>query len=220
MSLHTRRNSTFSSQTIEENAILDTSGQRLHNFSYKQSLKSAVTDNAEEDLAVLKPTDSDSDTEIEGGDKDLQSQSIAVEPEEVAQEGATENMPLQMQANTLVRPKSPMLKREDWQGKNQSHKLDTIFDSINKLYTVCDQVAQRIHPLEVAVFDKNDGILPQLKSLVDYAKDSDARVDSIAKQNLQLREELEIVKGVIHKQAKQITALQGKQAHQTARSNV
>lgn len=219
-----RRASTINSpQTIEENSELDISNYsnchyRLRNPSYKHSIKTNIDMDNTELKKALKPvvsgseSDNDSDsTEQVAAVKDIQLEVANLDRD-------TAEMPLKAQTNTLVRPKSPMLSREDWQGKNHSHKLDTIFDSINKLYTVYDQVAQRIHPLEVAVFDKTDGILPQLQGLANYAKESDTRVDSLMKENVGLREELEIVKGILHKQSKQISALQGKQAHQTARS--
>lgn len=127
-------------------------------------------------------------------------------------------MPLKKQTNRLSQPTLQMISKEGWRGKNTAHKLDTVFESINKLYNVYDQVSKRIHPLEVAVFDTTDGILPQVQSLATYAKESDARVDSLMKESTALREELEVVKGILYKQSKQITAIQGKQVDQTARS--
>lgn len=203
-----RNRSVNSPQTIDEQSEMEIV-HHLRNPSYKHSLKSNLDlDNTEVKMA-LKPAESDPESEEES--KDTVPKELSGEvPENRANH--TE-MPVKPLVNNLVRPRSPMLKREDWQGKNQSHKLDSVFDSINKLYLVYDQVAQRIHPLEVAVFDKTDGILPQLQGLANYAKDSDSRVDLLIKENNNLREELEVVKGILHKQSKQITALQGKQAN-------
>lgn len=193
-------------QTIEEAPEMQ-SGYRLRNPSYKLSLKEN-TDNNMETKEALKEIIQDCDNEVEA---------VLDEEQEVAAGTSTE-MPCTPQVNRLTRPTSPLLRMEEWQGKNHSHKLDSVFDSINKLYNVYHNVAQRIQPLEVAVFDQKDGILPQVRSLADYAKDADSRVDNLIKENASLREEIDVVKGVLHKQSKQIAALQGKQAHQTARS--
>lgn len=213
-----RRMSISSQQTIDEDLELDTSAvaHRLRNPSYKHSIK-ASTDTNLRDLRgikmALRPAESDSD---EG--ESQESQGAGKQDTESPLTTNFAEMPLKLQPNTLTTPRSPMLKKEDWQGKNQSHKLDSVFDSINKLYSVYEQVSQRIQPLEIAIFDKTDGILPQLQGLADYAKEADTRVDSLMKENISLKEELEVVKGILHKQSKQITALQGRQAHQTARS--
>lgn len=220
-----RRISINSPQTIEEDAELNTTGYRLRNPLYKHSLKSTVDlDNTDVKMA-LKPAESSSDSEE---DKEIQANGCESAEGTPAQEGeentakelaATGNtMPLKTQPNRLLQPNLQMISNEDWKGKNHTHKLDTVFESINKLYVVYEQVSQRIHPLEVAVFDKTDGILPQLQSLADYAKESDTRVDSLMKENANLKEELEVVKGLLYKQSKQISAIQGRQTNQMARS--
>lgn len=117
----------------------------------------------------------------------------------------------------IIRPRV-LLKKEDWQGKNNNHKLDSVLGAVNKLYMMHEQVKQRLVPLEIAVFDKESGILPQLSQIVGHAKSTDTKYEDLQAENLQLREELEIVKGVVTKQGKQIEALQYKQADQTARS--
>lgn len=111
-----------------------------------------------------------------------------------------------------------MLKKEDWQGKNMTHKLDTVFESINKLYDVYHRVNNRFKPIEFAVFDKADGVLPQMAQIVDHAKTVDQRFEDLTAENAQLRDELDIVKGLVHKQSKQIDSLQHKLADQIARS--
>lgn len=111
-----------------------------------------------------------------------------------------------------------LLHKEEWHGKNTAFKLDSVHDAVNKMYNMHLQCLQRIKPLEYAVFDPEGGILPQLTKFTSYAKDSTAKQSSIEAENAQLRDEMEIVKGVISKQSKQIATLQKKLADQTARS--
>lgn len=112
----------------------------------------------------------------------------------------------------------PMIRKEDWQGKNNATKLDSVFEAVNKMYAFHQQYTNRLKPLEYAVFHKTDGILPQLGKITTHAKDSEQNFSRLIAENLKLRDELEIVKGVVHKQGKQIHVLQHRLADQTARS--
>lgn len=112
----------------------------------------------------------------------------------------------------------PMIRKEDWTGKNHTAKLDTIFEAVNKMYALHQQYTNRIKPLEYAVFDNEGGILPQLTKVTSHAQDVETRYSKLVSENLQLRDELEIIKGVVHKQGKQISVLQTKLADQVARS--
>lgn len=111
-----------------------------------------------------------------------------------------------------------MIRKEDWQGKGTTHKLDSICDSINKLYEIYHSVNKRIKPIEYAVFDEEDGMLPQITQIVNHVKEDDTKFTDIIAENVKLRDEMEIVKGLLQKQSKQISALQGKLADQIARS--
>lgn len=117
----------------------------------------------------------------------------------------------------IVKPKM-LIRKEDWQKKTQAVKLDTVFEAVNKMYAVQEQFLNRIKPLEYAVFDKDDGILPQLSKMATCTKEAGTRQNDLEADNKQLREELEIVKGVVSKQGKQIHVLQSKLADQIARS--
>lgn len=205
------RSAIASPQTIEENSELDLTGYRLRNPSYKHSLEANVEINDTQLRTALKPVD-DSEDESDDTAQELEKDSSS------SQKVVRDNMPLQPQSTLCDSHQPLLLRKEDWSGKNNTHKLDMVFESINKLYAVYDQVAKKIQPLNVAVFDTDDGILPQLQNLADYAKGADSRVDHLMKENNSLREELEVVKGILHKQAKQISTLQSRQVQQTARS--
>lgn len=117
----------------------------------------------------------------------------------------------------IISPKI-LIRKEDWQGKSSTVKLDTVFESINKMYAVQQKYHDRLKPLEYAVFHKEDGILPQLSKIASFAEDAGTKQSDLTADNLQLREELEIVKGVVSKQGKQIASLQNRLADQVARS--
>lgn len=210
-----------SQQTIEEDSELDISqyNTRLRNPSYKHSLKANI--DVDMDNTMMKKVLGSVESQGPSDEEQAQIAEGKSQESEVFKEGTAQpaiNMPLQPQANSLITPTDSGLSKEEWRGKNHTHKLDAVFESINKLYNAYDQVSQRLQPLEVAVFDKSDGILPQLQGLANYAKDSDTRVDALIKENASLKDELELVKGLLYKQSKQISALQGKQINQVARS--
>lgn len=117
----------------------------------------------------------------------------------------------------IIKPKM-LIRKEDWHRKSQAVKLDTIFEAVNKMYAVHEEYQNRLKPLEFAVFDKDQGILPQLSKMASCAKDAGSKQNDLEADNKQLREELEIVKGMVSKQGKQIQKLQGKLADQTARA--
>lgn len=115
-------------------------------------------------------------------------------------------------------PPRVLLKKEELEKKNNPGKFDAIFDSVNKLYNMYAQVTARTKALEFPVFDKEDGILPQLHGLATHAKDAGDKQELITKEVVELWEELDIAKGLIQKQNKQIKALRTKQVDLIARS--
>lgn len=110
-----------------------------------------------------------------------------------------------------------LLRKEDWQGKTTAFKLDSIFEAVNRMYSYHAQCMEKIKPLEYAVFDAEGGILPQLTKITTHAQSVTDKQSTLEAENAQLRDEMELVKGVITKQRKQIASLQNKLADQTAR---
>lgn len=117
----------------------------------------------------------------------------------------------------LLPPKF-LLRKEDFEKKNNTNKIDAVFEAVNKLYNHHAQVSARTKSLEYAVFDQEDGILPQLNGVATFAKSAQDKQDLLTKEVLALREELDIAKGLIQKQSKQIKELKAKQVDLTARS--
>lgn len=162
---------------------------RLRNYSYKEATNTPTKGNYQRSAKTL---------------------SICEEAEDIDEDSELGSL------EEIVIPN--MLKKEEWQGKGTTHKLDAVFDSINKLYNIYHRVNSRLKPIEMAVFHKEDGMLPQMAQIVEHAKTVDQRLTNITEENIKLRDELEIVKGLVHKQSKQISTLQSKLADQVARS--
>lgn len=136
-------------------------------------------------------------------------QSLAVETTaEIDEMGSIED---------LLPPKF-LLKKEEFDKKNTSNKLDSIFESVNKLYNMYAQVTARTKALEFAVFDEEDGVLPQLQGLASHAKEAGDKQKLLTREVIELREELEITKGIVFKQSKQLKALKLKQTDLISRS--
>lgn len=117
----------------------------------------------------------------------------------------------------LLPPKF-LLKKEEFEKKNTNNKLDSVFEAVNNLYSMYAQVEAKMKPLNYAVFDGEGGILPQIQEIVAHTKEKDKKLDLLTAEVIQLREELDITKGLVHKQSKQISALRGKQTDLIARS--
>lgn len=115
-----------------------------------------------------------------------------------------------------------LIPRDEFSKKSQAQKLDSVAEAINKMYQKMNEVTQRlenkISPVEDAVFQQDTGMLSQMETLVDNAKSVDSRIQSLAEENLQLRDELDIIKGIVHKIAKQCDSSSGKINQLVARS--
>lgn len=76
-------------------------------------------------------------------------------------------------------------------------------DAINKLYEKMNQMSEglekKISPIKSVIYDDPDGILPQMSCLVEGVKSADERIQSIYEENLQLRDEVDTLKGIVHK---------------------
>lgn len=167
-------------------------GYRLRNHSYQQSVGGELT------------------TMHKSGEPNgkYQKKYLTTTEEDLDEMGSLED---------LLPPKV-LLKKQELEKKNNPGKFDAIFDSVNKLYNMHAQVTARMKSLEFAVFDKDDGIPPQLQGLAVHAKDAGDKQELITKEVLELREELDIAKGLIQKQNKQIKALKSRQVDLIARS--
>lgn len=133
------------------------------------------------------------------------------EPEPADDNSSLSNQAKEMEYKYIIR-------KEDFEKKSTSAKLDAVFVAVNKLHEMNDRVSKQLEPLQFAVFNKEEGILPQLESIANHAEDHETRFQALLRENIAIREELEVVKGIMDKQAKQIATLQTKQADQTARS--
>lgn len=174
----------------------DESGYRLRRNSYRQSIVSS----AEVQAPQIPDTISEEDTTV----KSLESNT----DKDVDEMGSIEN---------LLPPKV-LLRREDFEKKTNPNKMEAVFDAINRLHSMHLQTSAKIKDLEYAVFDEDSGVLPQLKAVAEHAKGSDDQMKIVTAELIELREELEISKRIIHKQSKQIETLKNKQADLTARS--
>lgn len=132
----------------------------------------------------------------------------AIEQEDLDEMGSIED----------ILPPKFLLKKEEFDKKNHTNKLDNVFEAVNKLYNMHISVQTRVKSLEFAVFDEQDGILPQLQGIAEHAKGAQSKQDIMTKEMVAMREELEIAKGLIHKQSNQIRLLQARQADIVARS--
>lgn len=101
-----------------------------------------------------------------------------------------------------------LISKDDFSKKNTGAKLDSVAEAINKMYGAMHQMnsklEEKILPMEHAVFDEEEGILPQMKHLVEHAKSADGRIQDIHEENLQLRDEVDVLKGIIHKLSNKI----------------
>lgn len=107
-----------------------------------------------------------------------------------------------------------LISKEEFAKKTTNLKLDAVAEAINKIYMKMSEDSQKVDeklkPMREALFDENAGILPQMEAIVDHVKGVDDRIQILTEENLQLRDELDILKGVVHKIANQVQNADGK----------
>lgn len=115
--------------------------------------------------------------------------------------------------STLIEGDS-LIQKEEFSKRNTAQKLDSVADAINKMYQkmneVTDRLERKIRPVEDAVFNTDMGMLPQLETMVDHATSVDERIQTLSEENLQLRDELDLLKGIVHKVVNQMDGANGK----------
>lgn len=180
---------------------------RLRNYSYQQGITAAVSTTTTTTTTTNATVPAVSLTQLAGNN---------IKP--VKRGGIGEDTVDEMGSIEDLLPPKFLLKKEDFDKKNNTNKIDAIFESVNKLYNMHAQVLSRTKSLEYAVFDEDDGILPQLQGLAFHAKDSGDKQKLLTQEVIELREELDIAKGLLFKQSKQITELKRKQVDLISRS--
>lgn len=109
---------------------------------------------------------------------------------------------------------SSLICKDEFLKKNTAQKLEKMADAINKMY---DQVQQmndtfddKIKPTQEAVFGEDDGALTRISNLIDNARSTDKSIQDIMEENVQLRDELDVLKGVVGKMSKQLDVANSK----------
>lgn len=107
-----------------------------------------------------------------------------------------------------------LISRDEFSKKTTAMKLDSVAEAINKLYEKMNQVTksveQKIQPVKDAIFGEDEGVLPQMANLVENARGVDSRIQTMMEENVQLRDEVEILKGVVHKLSNQLETANSK----------
>lgn len=87
-------------------------------------------------------------------------------------------------------------------------------DAINKLYdkmnSMSSTIDNKMNPMQEAIFDETLGLLPKIDHLIGNAKSTDESLQSVMEENVQLRDELDILKGIVHKMSRQLDVANSK----------
>lgn len=107
-----------------------------------------------------------------------------------------------------------LIAKEDFQKKNTTNKLDTMADAINKVYNTIQQMNitfdKKIKSMHDAMFDEEDGALTRISHLIDNSTATDKALQDMMEENVQLRDELDLLKAIVHKMAKQLDTANSK----------
>lgn len=115
-----------------------------------------------------------------------------------------------------------LILKEKFVKKTTGQKLDSVADAINKMYEKIIQVTsgmeEKIKPMEAALFDDGNGILNKVESLTQNANVDDQKFQAIIEEHIQLRDEVDILKGVVHKLSNQLDITNSKVHNLVAKS--
>lgn len=105
-------------------------------------------------------------------------------------------------------PEIQLILKDDFSKKNTVQKLDAVADAINKMYEKMTQVTksleEKIHPMENVVFDETHGMVNKIEAMAQGITESNKFMQSMVEENLQLRDELDLLKGVVQKLSNQL----------------
>lgn len=101
-----------------------------------------------------------------------------------------------------------LIVKDEFAKKSTVQKLDAVADAINKMYDKMNQVTksmeEKIQPIEKTMYDESQGILNKVEMIAQGYSSSEKAFQAIIEENLQLRDELDLLKGVVHKLSKQL----------------
>lgn len=101
-----------------------------------------------------------------------------------------------------------IIPKDDFAKKSTVQKLDAVADAINKMYDKMNQVTKtfddKFKPLHLALMDEDQGALVKINHLIENSSQSESMMKSLMEENLQLRDELDVLKGIVHKLANQL----------------
>lgn len=114
----------------------------------------------------------------------------------------------QASTNSNLQTDQKLIFREDFMKKNTTQKLESVADAINKMYDKMNRIEttleEKVKPTEQAVFDPGQGLLTKVEYLINNATGNETAIQNLVEENIQLREELDMLKGVVHKISKQL----------------
>lgn len=101
-----------------------------------------------------------------------------------------------------------LITKEDFQKKTTTQKLDSVAEAINKMYDKINSfetaLEDKVKPTETAVFDPSQGLVSKVDHLLANEKDNEKAFQNIIEENIQLREEVDMLKGIVYKMSKQL----------------
>lgn len=95
-------------------------------------------------------------------------------------------------------------------------------EAINKMYEKMSQVSksmeEKIKPVEEALFDPEQGMMVKINQVGDGIDSTNKNLQTMMEENVQLRDEVEILKGIVHKLSNQLEITNSKVAQLVANS--
>lgn len=115
-----------------------------------------------------------------------------------------------------------IIPKDEFAKKSTVQKLDAMADAMNKIYEKMNQVTKsvddKIEPIHIAVMDEEKGSLAKVNYLLQNVSQSEEMMKSLIEENLQLRDELDVLKGIVHKLSNQLEHTNGKVSQLMAKS--
>lgn len=129
-------------------------------------------------------------------------------------QGTAQKMAGKLPENSVDHAVQDLIQKEDFVKRSTTQKLDSVAEAINKMYEKMNEVTtkfeDKIKPLEEAIFNDEKGMVPQLESVIEHSREVDQALQTLTEENLQLKDELDILKGVVHKLSNQLDSANSK----------
>lgn len=156
------------------------------------------------------------------GDENIQTSPRRLRNHSYKDSIAVNNIKMSGKLPEVDEEENSLILKEEFAKKSTQQKLDAVADAINKMYDKMNQVTksleEKIQPMEASIYNENDGVISNIEQIAQGHRETTQAIQSLMEENVQLRDELDVLKGIVHKLSNQLDTTNSKVHQLVAKS--